>query len=74
MRVRNSSWIFSSVEPEDIEDAAEQFLANTYTVEGMVPAVVIEAGKQGIVAYMQGGKRSTLKLGGHGHCAQRNRQ
>lgn len=57
---------FSSVEPEDIEDAAEQFLANTYTVEGMVPAVVIAADKQGITAYMQGGKKATLKIGDMG--------
>ena len=51
---------FSDLSAEEIEETAEQYLANTYTVDGMVPAVVIEASKKGISVAMQGGKIAAL--------------
>jgi penicillin-binding protein 1A len=54
---------FSNIDAEEYEDAAEQYLSNTYTVEGMVPGVVIAADtKKGITVYMQGNKKATLGL------------
>ncbi|ULJ65538.1 penicillin-binding protein 1A [Wielerella bovis] len=48
---------------EEREDAAEQFLANTYTVDGMVPAIVLEANnKKGITVAMQGGTKAVLGI------------
>ncbi|WII92288.1 penicillin-binding protein 1A [Kingella negevensis] len=47
---------------DDIETEAEQFLANTYTVEKMVPAVVLETTKKGITIAMQGGQKAELSI------------
>lgn len=51
----------SKVAEGEIEEEVEQFLSNTYTVEGMVPAVVLAASPgSGITVYMQGGAKATL--------------
>ena len=52
---------FSNLDGDDFREEAEQFLSNTYTVRGRVPAIVIAASKKnGITAYMQGGKEVIL--------------
>ena len=54
---------FSQLEQSEIEEEAERILSNTYTVEEMVPAIVIAANnKQGITVYMQGGKKANLTV------------
>ena len=45
---------------DDVEDGIEQYLSNTYTVEGMVPAVITTANSKGIEIYMQGGVKASL--------------
>lgn len=47
---------------EDIEDEIEQYLSNTYSVEGMVPAVITAANSKGIKIHMQGGVKAALTL------------
>lgn len=52
----------SKVAPEDIEYEVEQYLANTYTVTGMIPAIVLRADNKGITVYMQGGRKADLTI------------
>ncbi|XXQ68797.1 penicillin-binding protein 1A [Neisseriaceae bacterium B1] len=47
----------SKIQPEELDDELEQLLSNTYTVEGMVPAIVTRADKKGIGVYLQGGQK-----------------
>ena len=48
---------------EDVEDGIEQYLANTYTVENMVPAVITSVNSKGIKIHMQGGVQAIMTLG-----------
>ncbi len=45
---------------DDVEDGIEQYLSNTYTVEGMIPAVILTANSKGIEVYLQGGTKVNL--------------
>lgn len=51
---------FSKTAAEELEDEMEQALSNTYTVEGMVPAIIQTADKKGINVYMQGGQKAHI--------------
>lgn len=53
---------FTGLNEEEIEEEVEQFLANTYNVEGLVPAVVTAAStSQGLSIQMQGGVKAHIK-------------
>lgn len=45
---------------EDVDDEIEQYLSNTYEVEGMVPAVITSITSRGIKINMQGGVSAIL--------------
>lgn len=45
---------------DDVEDGIESYLSNTYTVEGMIPAVVLTANSKGIEVYLQGGTKISI--------------
>lgn len=47
---------------EDVEDGIEQYLANTYTVENMVPAVITSVNSKGVKIHMQGGVQAVMTL------------
>lgn len=51
---------FSTVADDELEDEMEQALSNTYTVEGMIPAIIQAADKKGISIYMQGGQKINI--------------
>ncbi|QMT32328.1 penicillin-binding protein 1A [Alysiella filiformis] len=45
---------------EDVELELEQYLSNTYTVTGMIPAVITEIKGNSMEVLFQGGKKATL--------------
>lgn len=47
----------SKIPADELDDEMEQILSSTYTVEGMVPALIYQAGKKGISVYLQGGQK-----------------
>lgn len=54
----------SHVAEENMEAEIEQFLSNTYTVEGLIPAIITQASnKNGITFYMAGGKKASISAG-----------
>lgn len=55
---------------DDVEDGIEQYLSNTYTVEGMIPAVILTANSKGIDVYLQGGTKVHLTTGDMGSGAR----
>lgn len=50
----------AGVPAEELDDEIEQYLENTYTVEGMIPAIISQAGGNGITVQMQGGRKAKL--------------
>lgn len=45
---------------ENIEEEVSQYLSTVYTVDGMVPAVVVSTGKKGVEIQLQNGERTIL--------------
>ncbi|PSJ80972.1 penicillin-binding protein 1A [Neisseria iguanae] len=55
---------------DDVEDAVSQYLSTLYTVDGMVPAVVLEAAKRSIQIQLPSGRKVTLNSGALGFAAR----
>ncbi len=50
----------NGITQDEIENEIEQYLSNTYTVEEMIPAVILATDNQGITVYMQGGQKASI--------------
>ncbi len=51
-----------TIEPDVLDENLDQYLDTVYTVDGLQPAVVLQASRSGIEAYTQGGNR--IKISG----------
>lgn len=54
----------SKILPDELDDELEQLLSNTYTVEGMVPAIIsnIDKKRSKINVYLQGGQKFDIPV------------
>lgn len=55
---------------DDVEDAVSQHLSTLYTVDGMVPAVVLDTTKKSIQIQLPSGRKATLNSGALGFAAR----
>lgn len=60
----------SKVEKDNIEEEISQYLTTIYTVDGMVPAVVVSADKKGVEIQFQNGERTLLNTAALGFAAK----
>lgn len=59
-RYRGAEHYLDLNKSEDVEETISQYLSGLYTVDGMVPAVVLEAAKKGVQVQLPNGEKTTL--------------
>lgn len=69
-RYRGAENFIDLSKSDNIEETVSQHLSTLYTVDGMVPAVVLEAGRQSIQIQLPSGRKVTLGSGSLGFAAR----
>ncbi len=69
-RYRGAEHYLDLSKSEDIEETISQYLSSLYTIDGMTPAVVVSANKQGVTIQLPNGEQTTLKQANLGFAAR----